>query len=364
MHFMPTSIALLLASASALASTNTKLPGFTYAGDAGQNVVWPNLPILICASSRIPTRVRDSLPGAIEVWNKTFYKEIFKTGCKLGSENYTETGLSERGIYWITKKFEDLTDKTSLARTVVQYDENGVVLDADILLNGQYYDWNRVDVDPKTILLHELGHALGMKHFFLSTDSAMNYYPYVGGYQHHTLGEYEKLVFKTLYLNQSTKIPPYLKFYFAGDIPKAISALKKLKKITFDELYALAILQSTLKDHTVARDNFAKLVAQKPDSTLVRQKYAESLWSSGDNEGAEREFLKVIEKNPKSYEALANLGGLYLQKGDADKAVKYLKQSLTIQPAHWVACEMLYAQTKIASYKACVNKYGPATTKP
>jgi hypothetical protein len=53
---------------------------------------------------------------------------------------------------------------------------NEAILDADIVLNAQYYDWSKLPMDAQTILIHELGHVLGLKHFFLNIDSAMNYY--------------------------------------------------------------------------------------------------------------------------------------------------------------------------------------------
>lgn len=335
------------------------LPGFTYMSPQQQNVVWKKLPIQICLSKDVPTPVGNLLSKAQDTWNKTFQRKIFTSGCTLKSSTFREEDSENHGVYWIKASFETFTDKTSLARTIVQYDDGGSISDADILLNGQYYDWQKLPIDAETVFLHELGHVLGLKHFFLDLNSAMNYFPYVSGYKQRSLGEYESIVFNTLYAGDAPPIPDYLKSYFAGRHSETIHDLEQIPTKGLSEFYALAVIYKAARKFDLAKKNFELVLAQMPQSALVRQQYADTLWSGGDNAGAEKEFLKTISIDPKNYESYANLGSLYLKKGETKKSIEFLKKSLSLQPAHWLACELLFEQTKEPKYQQCRRKFGP-----
>jgi len=55
-----------------------------------------------------------------------------------------------------------------IALTTVSYGAGGVTMDADISFNGVHYNWslddNQVRTDYESIVLHELGHLLGLAH--------------------------------------------------------------------------------------------------------------------------------------------------------------------------------------------------------
>lgn len=341
------------------ASAKGQLFGFTYMAPNGKNAVWDKLPVKLCISLEIPKAIREQFSEAALVWNKTFKKEIFDTSCQLTGAKYAEGNSAVHGVYWVTSGFEKLTEKTSLARTVVEFDDSGKMHDADILLNGQYYDWSSLPIDAQTVLVHELGHVLGLKHFFLSLDSAMNYYPYVAGYVHRTIGEYERLVVSAMYLQSKAKVPAYLRSFFSGQIGSAISHLEKRKMKTSKEYYALGVLYKSDKKFDAAKTNFRKALESNLNADYIRLQLGDVLWSLNEVTAAETEFLKVLEENPKSYEALANLGSIYLSKGDSKKGIEFLKKSLTFQPAHWAACALLFKETKDEKYNACAIKYGP-----
>lgn len=341
------------------ASRAAGLEGFTYMSPTGHNAVWKKLPIRLCVTNKVPPRVAEGLAPAMEVWNQSLGRKVFE-GCHLDQPVYKESDPAH-GVYWITEGFEKYTDKTSLARTTLSYEGSGEVLDGDILLNGQYYDWSALTLDPQTIFVHELGHMLGLKHFFLSLDSAMNYYPYASGYEHRTLGAYEKLVFGNLYGDRRAEAPEYLRAYFAGQLDVALKVLAKIKKPTPAETYALAYLSKAQGKPAVARKFFRKLLSTRPGLYYVRQQLADALWSLGDLVGAEKEFQTVLTEQPRSYESLAGLGAIYIAQGDAKRGQEFLKKSLEIQPAHWVACQLLLKATGDAKYRSCVERFGPAS---
>ena len=335
------------------------LSGFTYMSPKGKNAYWKALPVKICPAPLLPIEIKGSLHEAAKVWNQTFGKEIFNTDCLAPTSKYIEGDGATHGVYWITSGFEKFTDKTSLARTMVDFDDAGEIIDSDILLNGEYYDWHGLPIDAQTIFVHELGHVLGLKHFFLSLDSAMNYFPYVSGYQHREIGEYEKIVISNLYLKKEIKAPEYLKYFFSGDTDKATRTLEAQKNITVESLYALAYLYKAQKKFNLAKLSLKKILEAQPKYPGIHQLLGDAQWSLNDEAGAEKEFLLSLEADPKNYETMANLGSIYLHKGDQKKSVEYFKKSLAIQPAHWLACGILFEQTKEEKYQACRLKYGP-----
>lgn len=57
------------------------------------------------------------------------------------------------------------------------------------------------------------------------------------------------------------------------------------------------------------------------------------MYSSLKMEKEQTDLLdNAIAKNPNNFVALANKGMMYIQKNDADNAIKYLKKALEIQP--------------------------------
>lgn len=79
------------------------------------------------------------------------------------------------GVYWHDTAWPPAEAPTlvpgALAQTLVRTDGNGVIYDADIHVNGKDYVWSldgrAGTVDARSVLVHELGHFLGLGH---STD--------------------------------------------------------------------------------------------------------------------------------------------------------------------------------------------------
>ena len=357
-------LASFLASAAFAAPSPAPWAGFTQMSPTGQNVRWAQLPLQICPSAVLPAAVRAEVAPAAEIWNQHFGQKIFRVDCAAKDRAYDEQNLTEHGIYWAKKDFAKLTDKTVLARTLLQFDDAGNLLDGDIVLNGENYEWSRQTIDARTVIAHELGHLLGLKHYFLALDSVMNYYSYLSGYTHHRIGAYETLTVNALYFKKTSPAPSFMQLYFGDQPQAALDALLKVKTKSFADHYAIGVLATSTGDRALARTHFEAALKLDPQSKMAELKVAESLWSAGDTAGAEAQLNKLIARDSRNYEAHADLGGILLQRGDRTGAQRAFERSLEIQPAHWRVCELLHGLTQAKRYADCVKRYGPESSPP
>ena len=72
------------------------------------------------------------------------------------------------GIYWHDTDWPSSFVAGALAQTLIYVDKNGHIYDADVHVNGKDFVWSldgkAGTVDARSILTHELGHALGLGH--------------------------------------------------------------------------------------------------------------------------------------------------------------------------------------------------------
>lgn len=133
----------------------------------GQRVSWKEkLPVEFFISQTIPEEFRQDIVDAAETWNKSAGKTVFKinlsdleSSFSTSDNRNTITGLSE----WDEEK------QTQQAVTIVKYQGN-LITSADIKMNFDdfvYYTkepQNSKQVHFGSLIVHELGHALGLKH--------------------------------------------------------------------------------------------------------------------------------------------------------------------------------------------------------
>jgi len=88
-------------------------------------------------------------------------------------------------------------------------------------------------------------------------------------------------------------------------------------------------------DHTKAPTavqiiNYQKTLWMDPDDLETRNKLAMAFYRSNKLEEAEEEFMYVLRKDPKNYDALDGYGVLLIRKKKYSEALEYLQKAVKI----------------------------------
>ena len=122
-----------------------------------------------------------------------------------------------------------------------------------------------------------------------------------------------------------------------GKVDAALEKIKKALKAepNYPEAHSsIALVYQQLDEDEKAKEHYETALELQPDSGIIHNNYATLLCKMGKPLKAEPHFLKAI--NDRRYrtpaQALENLGSCLMQIPDLDKAEKYLRQSLRINP--------------------------------
>lgn len=135
-----------------------------------QRVSWKsNLPIKFKIHKDVPQAARESLTKAAMEWNLISTQNVIEflpgDSTKSPSNSYADRTPT---IFWLTS-WED-SRKSEQARTTVVW-SGTTIRDADIRINAEDFEFNFANedfsplkVDFISLLVHEMGHALGFAH--------------------------------------------------------------------------------------------------------------------------------------------------------------------------------------------------------
>jgi predicted Zn-dependent protease len=142
----------------------------------GQRVTLKDAPLLkLYFDQNFPTQYYADVETAIEAWETVIGRKVFDLQPDpLPASSPAQDGVSV--IYWMTTW--DSLNQTQQANTTI-YWEGNTITEADIKIDASYYSISDTPspntVDMQSLVLHELGHALGLVHD--NTDqSVMNAY--------------------------------------------------------------------------------------------------------------------------------------------------------------------------------------------
>ncbi len=95
----------------------------------------------------------------------------------------------------------------------------------------------------------------------------------------------------------------------------------------------MGLAHLTNYDFKSAITELSRAVELNPDLPRVYAIYGRALLSSGDSEGANRQFLKALEQNPNDFDANLQLGGIRQREQRFDEALVYLTRAAALRPA-------------------------------
>ena len=133
----------------------------------GERISWKSdVPIHIQIHKNFPEEYVGAVNAAADSWNRNLGKRIIE----VTKERYTGPEQAQKdnvNVIYFYKTWEE-DRPTEQARTSV-YWIGDLIKEADIRINGKFnYYWNQNeksgDVNIEALLVHEMGHVLGLKH--------------------------------------------------------------------------------------------------------------------------------------------------------------------------------------------------------
>lgn len=134
----------------------------------GERISWKNdLPVRLHIHESVPTEYREAIVVAAEKWNSLAQRQLIQIESTI-LNGPAKPGKDNANIIYMNDTW-DAGKEAEQARTSV-YWIGAQIREADIRLNGKNFNfyWQRTasssGVNIEALVLHEMGHVLGLKH--------------------------------------------------------------------------------------------------------------------------------------------------------------------------------------------------------
>lgn len=133
----------------------------------GERISWKrDVPVTMNIHQSVPTQFRDAIYSAAQKWNAAEGREIIRIGQVVGGPG--EAQKDNINVIYMNSTW-DQSRASEQARTSVYWVGNRIQ-EADIRINDQNFNFywqgstQTQGVNIEALVLHELGHLLGLKH--------------------------------------------------------------------------------------------------------------------------------------------------------------------------------------------------------